>query len=702
VLCSVFVPTTFLTGITGQFYRQFALTIAASTAISAVNAMTMTPSRCVQIFGGTHGHGHKKEALPWWGIAALLGLLCVWLLQDYLAPLLGIHLAAGHEAADEFDPWPARALQAGLFVAGAAAGLLAARPIGYALNVFLAGFNRVFDAVSSAYGKAVGGVVRLSVIMLLLYGGLMGITGLGFRAVPGGFIPEQDKGYLVVSAQLPDGASLERTEIVARKIDQICKETPGVAHRLSVPGYSLLTSVNLSNAASMFVILDEFETRRGRPELSANAVMAKLRTRFATEIREAVVVAFGAPPVEGVGSTGGFKLQVQDRGSAGFEQLQGAVRNLSEKANQQPGLIGVFSTFTANQPQLFVDVDRTKAKAQKVALDDVFSTLQANLGSAYVNDFTRFGRNWQVTVQADATYRLRVEDVGRLKVRNADGHMVPLATLLTVKEVSGPAIVNHYNLFPSAEVMGNMAPGTSSGQAIALMDELARQELPPSMGSEWTELTLLQILASEDVVANLIFPLGVVFVFMVLAAKYESWILPMAIILIVPMCLFAAIGTVWALGMDNNIFTQIGMMVLVGLAAKNAILIVEFAKQREDAGEPRIQAIQEACRLRLRPILMTSFAFILGVLPLVRAQGAGAEMRIALGVAVFSGMIGVTLFGLVFTPVFYYSLMWVNDRLGWDKKPGVALPPIPTGLAPALPAEGPRQPPEEGIQARPQ
>ena len=427
-----------------------------------------------------------------------------------------------------------------------------------------------------------------------------------------------------------------------------------MAHTISVPGYSILLSTNLSNVGGLFVILKPFEERKGDAAVGARKITEQLRKRFRDEVREARVGVFGAPPVDGLGSTGGFKLQVQDRGGSGPAALEGAVQVLAEKGNaQRDRLTGLFSSFTANQPQIYLEVDRIKAKALQVDLGQVFSTLQAYLGSAYVNDFTRFNRNWQVTIQADARFRLQPEDIGRLEVRNAKGERVPLSALLTVHDVAGAAIVNHYNLYPSAEITGNTAPGTSSGQAITIMDALGKQELPGGMEAEWTELTLQQILAGEDLLTKLVFPLAVLFVFLTLAAQYESWSLPMAIILIVPMCLFAAIAGVWLTGLDNNIFTQIGLVVLIGLAAKNAILIVEFAKEREDSGLNRSEAAIEASRMRLRPILMTSFAFILGVVPLVLAKGAGAEMRYALGVAVFSGMLGVTLFGILFTPVFY-------------------------------------------------
>ena len=552
---------------------------------------------------------------------------------------------------------------------GGCLGWLLSRPVNFVLLQFFAGFNHVFDWLTRGYGRMVRGALRIVVIMLLVYGGLIGLTALGFRTVPVGFIPQQDKGYVVVNAQLPDGASLERSDTVVERLNRIAFADPGVAHTIGLPGYSILTSSNLSNTGGMFIILKPFEERAGKKELSAEAVMARLRRAF-YEIEDARIAVFGAPPVNGLGTTAGLKMQVQDRAGHGLEALQGAVANVIDKGNAQPGLVGLFSTFSTSQPQLYVDVDRVKAQKQGVDLDVVFDTLQAYLGSSYVNDITLYNRNWQVNVQADARFRLRPEDVGNLKVRNAAGAMVPLSTMIDIKDITGPAIVNHYNLYPSAEINANTAPGTSSGQGIALMEQLARSELPAGMSFEWTELTYQQVLAA-DVAQNIsngelppvmAFPLAVLFVLLVLAAQYESWSLPLAILLIVPMCLLAAIAGVWMAHMDNSIFTQIGLVVLIGLAAKNAILIVEFAKERESEGLARIEAAVDACKERLRPILMTSFAFILGVAPLVVAKGAGAEMRVALGIAVFSGMLGVTFFGLFFTPVFYLVIRWLTGR----------------------------------------
>jgi multidrug efflux pump len=658
VLCAVFVPTAFMAGISGQFYKQFALTIAASTIISAFNSLTLSPALAALMLKG-HGHGEhghaQQEALPRAGIAIIGGLVAYAFLLAPIGHFMGIEVG-GHgapaESAHEVSASTLWALRAGVFAAGAIVGWFAGIVVNYVLGAFFRGFNWIFDVAINVYGKIVAGLLRVSFVALLVYGGLMGLTFLGFRVVPVGFIPEQDKGYLVLNAQLPDGASLDRTDKVVREMSKVAREIPGVDHTIDLPGYSAVLGTNISNVGGMFVILKPFEERAGRPELSAPAIIAKLREKFAG-ITAARVGVFGAPPVEGLGTTGGFKLQVKDLSSAGLRSLQGAVENVADEANRDPRLAGVFSSFSVTQPQLFVQVDEEKAKAQGINLKDIDSTLQAYLGSFYVNDFFFQDRNWQVNLQAAPPYRMKIEDIGNLEVRNGKGDRVPLRTLINVRYDSGPAIVNHYNTKTSAEINGNTAPGVSSGQAIDIMDSLCDTALPSTMGYEWTELTLQQILASQDVLTKLAFPLAVVFVFLVLSAQYESWSLPLSIILIVPMCLLAAIAGVYIAKLQNDIFTQIGLVVLIGLAAKNAILIVEFAKQLQDQGKPRFEATVEACRLRLRPILMTSFAFILGVVPLVLATGAGAEMRHTLGVAVFSGMLGVTAFGIFFTPVFY-------------------------------------------------
>jgi multidrug efflux pump len=690
VLCAVFVPTAFMAGISGQFYKQFALTIAASTIISAFNSLTLSPALCALLLKA-HGHGEhghaKQEALPRLGILILGGLGAYLFLTAPLSSLAGLDTPAegGHGPSAPF--W----FRYAVFAGGAAAGWLLAGLVNRGLGAFFQGFNWAFDRTINGYAWVVGVLLKVSLIAMVVYGGLMALTYVGFSVVPKGFIPEQDKGYLVVNAQLPDGASLERTDHLVRQLSEIARKTPGVAHTIDLPGYSAVLATNISNVGGMFVILEPFEERAGDAKRKAGAVIAELRKEFG-KFEQMKASVFGAPPVDGLGTTGGFKLQVQDRRSAGLTALQGGVQYLAEKGNEDSRLVGLFSSFSVTQPQLQVKIDRERVKAQNVSLDEVHLALQAFLGSAYVNDFFYENRNWQVMIQADPQYRLQIADIGKLEVRNASGNRVPLRGLVDVSYTSGPALVNHYNLYPSAEINGNTAPGTSSGQAITIMDSLANEFLPSTMGYEWTELTLQQILAEKDLLTKLVFPLAVVFVFLVLSAQYESWSLPLAIILIVPMCLLAAITGLWLTSLANDIFTQIGLVVLIGLAAKNAILIVEFAKQLQDQGKGRHEATLEACRLRLRPILMTSFAFILGVVPLVLAKGAGAEMRVALGIAVFSGMIGVTLFGIFFTPIFYVLIRWFSER--------------PRGVVyrkAGVPADGPAGPPasEVGIKKVP-
>jgi multidrug efflux pump subunit AcrB len=661
VLCSVFLPAALLIGgITGQFYKQFALTIAASMVLSATNAMTMTPARAASVFGhrkpGAHGE-EEHEALPWWGVVALFGFLAAWLGSPYLAGPFGLAAAtesdAGAQAVGRL--W---ALRAGLFVPGAVVGYLLARPINRVLGTLFRGFNRVFDLITRGYGHIVGWCLRLRVLVLLVYVGLLGLTYYGFTHVPTGFIPQQDKGYLVVNIQLPDSASLERTVEVTRLVEKIARDTPGVGHTLSIPGQSVILNAVSSNFGSMFVVLKPFDERHGADEYADN-VAAKIRQRCYEDIEEARVSIFGAPPVDGLGMAGGFKLMVQDRGGGSLAVLQAQADNLAEEGNKQPGLVGLFNGFRANTPQLYVDIDRTKSKTLGVPLNAVFDSLQVYLGGYYVNDFNEFGRTWQVNLQADAPFRLDPDTVRQLKVRNSQGAMIPLGTVATVRDSSGPVMVTRYNLYPAAAVSGNSLPGVSSGTVIQTMDNLAEQVLPQSMKAEWTELTLLQILAGNTAIYA--FVGAIILVFLVLAFLYESWSQPLAVILVVPMCLLCALIGVALAHMDLNIFVQVGFVVLVGLAAKNAILVVEFARDKRKEGMALTEATLEASRTRLRPIVMTSFAFILGVFPLVIASGAGAEMRRTLGTAVFSGMIGVTGFGIFLTPVFYYTIMRVAD-----------------------------------------
>jgi multidrug efflux pump len=654
VLCSVFLPSALIGGISGQFYRQFALTIAASMIISAINAMTMTPSRAVLIFkGAEHGHGHEdtREALPWWGWAALLGWLGATLLERFV-------LGSSAHAEGESGP-KAWLVWLALWVPGVIVGYLIARPVNRLLSRFFKWFNRGFDFLTGVYGRVVGTSLRLSAIVLLIYGGLIGLTYFGMTHIPTGFIPAQDKGYLIVDVQLPDSASLERTVAALKRVEERALATKGVIHTIGIPGQSFVLNAVGSNLGSMFIILDEFDHRHGH-DLSGPEIAHNLQQQFYADILEAQVAVFGAPAVDGLGNAGGFKLMVEDLGDAPLDVLQGQSENLADKGTKLPGIAGLFSSFRANAPQLYIDIDRTKCKTMNVSLDDVFNTLQVYLGGYYVNDFNRFGRTWQVNLQADAAFRLKAEDVRQLKVRNADRDMLPLGTVATVEDVGGPTMITRYNMRTAAALNGAALPGVSSGTVIAKVGGLAKQELPPSMTSEWTELTYLQLLEGNAV--YIAFAGAVVLVYLVLAAQYENYTLPLAIILVVPMCLLASLVGVAIIKSDINIFVQVGFIVLVGLATKNAILIVVFAKASQDAGKSRFEATVEACRSRLRPIIMTSFAFILGVVPLMIAHGAGAEMRRALGTAVFSGMLGVTLFGIFLTPVFYYVIGWYVER----------------------------------------
>jgi len=678
VLSSVFLPSAFLGGITGQFFRQFALTISAAMIISAINAMTMTPARAASIFAsrkpGQHGN-QGKEALPWWSFALLGGLVTVWLLAPNVGAWLGLPVGAegGGQPGGLKETLVAWAAYFVLFVPGALAGGVLGwfiiRPVNWILGTFFRGFNWIFDWTTKAYGKTVGWSLRLSAIVLLLYVGVIGLTGFGFTRVPSGFIPSQDKGRLIVNIQLPDSASLERTTAVTAAIDKIVLETPGVIHTIGNPGRSFVLNTIGSNLGSMFVTLAPFHERQS-PELSADGIAAHLRQRFAREIPEARINVFGAPAVDGLGNAGGFKLMVEAVGDVNFTALQHQADNLAAKGNEQSGLVGLFDGFRSNTPQLYVDIDRTKVKTMKVPLNDVFNTLQVYMGGFYVNDFNRFGRTWQVNIQADAPFRSSAETVKQMKVRNADGEMVPLGAVANVREIGGPLSVTRYNMFPAATVTGASLPGVSTGDVLQKMEALANKELPRSMTYEWTELSYFQKQSSQiETFRDLqeypfsAFALGVILVFFVLAGLYESWSLPLAVILVVPMCLSSALAGVAMARTDVNIFVQVGFVVLVGLASKNAILIVEFARERQREGKSLFEAAVEAAQVRLRPIIMTSFAFILGVLPLVIASGAGAEMRRTLGTAVFAGMLGVTLFGIFLTPVFFYVIRWLSAAL---------------------------------------
>jgi multidrug efflux pump len=598
VLCAVFVPIAFISGLTGEFYRQFALTIAFSTIISAFNSLTLSPALSALLL---KGHGVPKDLL--------------------------------------------------------------ARGMEKVLGGFFGAFNRLFHRGSEGYGKGVGAVLHRRMGTLLVYGGLLAATVFLFRLVPPGFVPLQDKQYLVSFAQLPQGATLDRTEKVIRRMSEIALKDPAVEGAVAFPGLSINGFINSPSAGIVFETLKPFD-QRGAAD-SGTAVAQRLQAKFAG-INDAVIAIFPPPPVQGLGTIGGFKLEVEDRTDLGDAELAQVMQQIQMKAAKEPALQGVFSNFSIGVPQLFAHLDRTKALQLGVDVQNVFDTMQAYLGSVYVNDFNRFGRTYEVIAQADTPFRSRPEDIFQLKVRNTQGEMVPLGALIHVSGTTGPDTAMRYNGFRAADLNGGPAPGYSTGQAEAAITKILDETLPKGMRYEWTDLTYQQILAGNT--ALLVFPLCVLLVFLVLSAQYESLFLPLAIILIVPMCLFSAITGVWLTGGDNNIFTQIGLFVLIGLACKNAILIVEFARELEIQGEETVKAAIHAAGLRLRPILMTSFAFIMGVVPLVLSSGAGAEMRHAMGVAVFFGMLGVTFFGLFLTPVFYVLLRALEKRVTHTEK----------------------------------
>ena len=588
VLAAVFVPTAFMSGLTGQFYKQFALTITISTVISAINSLTLSPALSALLL---KPHGKAND----------------WLTR-LMDKVFGRFV---------FSP-----------------------------------FNRFFDRNSKRYTGAVGGLIRKSSIIMVLYAGLLGLTYFQFANTPTGYVPPQDKQYLVAFAQLPNAASLDRTEEVIREMSRIAMEHPGVEDAIAFPGLNINGFTNSPSSGVLFATLTDFD-KRTTPDLSGGAIAAQLNQNFGS-IKGAFVAIFPPPPVMGLGTIGGFRLQVEDRRNLGFEELERVTQEVIGKAWAHPALTDAFTSFTVAVPQLDVDVDREKAVSQGVNIDTLFTTMQGYLGSLYVNDFNLFGRTYQVNVQADAQYRQDIENITQFKVRNAQGEMIPLGSFLNIEHSAGPDRVMHYNGYVTAEINGAAAPGYSSDQAKAAIEEILAETLPLGMTYEWTEITYQQILAGNA--STFVFPLVVLLVFLVLAAQYESLRLPLAIILIVPMTLLSALIGVQVYGGDNNVFTQIGLIVLVGLATKNAILIVEFAKELQDKGMDALSAIKEASRLRLRPILMTSIAFIMGVLPMAVSTGAGSEMRQAMGVAVFSGMIGVTVFGLILTPVFYYLI----------------------------------------------
>ena len=588
VLCAVFVPSIFITGISGQFYRQFALTIAGATIISLIVSLTLSPAMCALLLK-PHQNGRHEY---WW-----------------------------------------------------------ARPI----HRFFDYFNRAFDRLGLGITWLASRTVRHAALMVAVYGIIIGIGLNAFRTTPTGFIPQVDRGYIIVVVQLPPGASLARTDAIQQRALDIAMQVPGVVHAANIVGFSGATFTNAPNAGALFLVLDDFEKRGRDPRQSAAAIQGQLFRKLSS-IQEAFIIPVLPPPVMGIGTAGGFRMMVEDRAGQGSEKLRAATESLVTRAAQTPGIAGTFSLFETSTPQVYLNIDRTKAQLLGINVQDVFNALQIYIGSSYVNDFNLFGRTFRVTAQARDEDRQGIRDVLKIRVRNSNGDTVPLGSFTTVDNISGPYRVPRYNLYPAAEIDGAAAPGYSQGQAIAIMNKLAAETLPEGFATEWTTLAFQQIRAGST--ATFAFLLAVVFVFLVLAAQFESLTLPLAVIMIVPMCLVAAIAGVILRGMDNNILTQVGFVVLIGLAAKNAILIVEFARQLEDSGHNRWQAAIDATRLRLRPILMTSLAFILGVTPLVWAIGAGAELRQALGTAVFAGMIGVTAFGLVFTPVFYVIARW--------------------------------------------
>jgi multidrug efflux pump subunit AcrB len=678
VLCAVFVPVCFLPGITGLFFRQFAVTIAVSTVISAINALTMTPSRAVVIFKAQEGHTHHvREALPWWIFGIFGGALTLWLWPmlpvrpaDVLhLPANWLELPTDAETLNEMEAWRYWTITAQHFLPGMLVGLVVGwfiiKPVNAVLGRLFRAFNRCFDWLTAGYAGVVGMLLKLSLIVMLLYVGLLGLTAWQFANAPVGFVPQQDKGYLILTVQLQDAASVERTERTLAKINRLIlkdrdnphPDIPGIDHTIAVSGQSVILDATAPNLGSMYFLLKEFQDRP-----SAVEIAEKLQKRCREEVHGALVSVYGGPPIDGLGTTGGFKLIIKDRTNRDPpDQLQAISGQIVQLGNNGTVLKDLVNSSRADTPWLYLEIDRDQCLALGVQLSDIFSSLQVYMGSYYVNNFNQFGRTWQVNVQADPNYRAHVHDLRRFQVRNAQGQMVPMASVLRMRGEGGPVSLMRYNMYSATAITGNAAPGVSSGQATEKMAELADRLMPrETMAREWTELAYLQEDAGN--LALFIFALAVSFVFLVLAAQYESWTMPLAVILVVPMCLLCSISGVTLAAGEVNIFTQIGFVVLVGLACKNAILIVEVAKVRHEEGVHRREAALEAARLRLRPILMTSFAFIFGVLPLILRSGAGAEMRQALGVAVFSGMLGVTFFGIFLAPVFFYTLRRFGER----------------------------------------
>ncbi|VTT96915.1 cation multidrug efflux pump : Transporter, hydrophobe/amphiphile efflux-1 (HAE1) family OS=Planctomyces limnophilus (strain ATCC 43296 / DSM 3776 / IFAM 1008 / 290) GN=Plim_2295 PE=4 SV=1: ACR_tran: ACR_tran [Gemmataceae bacterium] len=689
VLTAVFVPCVFISGIVGEFYRQFAVTIAVSTLLSAFNSLTLSPALCALLMKHTPP-GEASEPLPRIAFPLAGAGLAYWLLTEHLR---GVPALAG------LSPVAVPVIAA---LAGGLVGWVLRIVLNRTLGYLFRGFNTVFDGVTKGYLLIVAGALRLSLVVLIGYGGLLYLTYHVINTTPAGFIPPQDKGYLLVNVVLPDAASLGRTEEQMRLLEATARKTPGVKHTVTVSGQSVLLGTNAPNFGTLYVMLDDFPNRHAH-DLGADAIAAKLQGQLGAAVPGSEITVLGAPPVDGLGNAGGFKLIVEDPNATGAQALEDAGRQLVAAAGQEPELRDVFTGFRADTPWLTLNIDRDAAQTMGVSVSEIVNALQVYFGSLYVNDFNLFGRTWQVNVQGDERFRKQVADLKRLRVKSARVEaenraaaeraraadqpvpaprevMVPVAGFISVKEATGPVMLLRYNLYPSISINATPAPGVSSGQAITAM-ERAATGLPPTMKPEWTELALLQLQTRDTAVKA--FVLSVVLVFLVLAAQYESWGLPLAVILVVPMCLLSAAVGVRAAGLDINIFTQVGFVVLVGLACKNAILIVEFAKQRADTGADRYTAAMEASRLRFRPIVMTSFAFVFGVVPLVLAEGAGAEMRRALGTAVFAGMLGVTLFGIFLTPVFFVAVRRVTET--WTRFRGH---PVEAPSAPAATPAG--------------
>ncbi len=666
VLAAVFIPCIFITGIVGQFFRQFAVTIAISTLISTFNSLTLTPALCALLLEKEERGGRRQSPLPKLAYALLLGYVGYKVIQQFFPawtlPIFGWwdqRLTNLHITSET-----ARVVGTALTVAlpGVLAGYFVAPVLNWILSWLFYGFNIVFDFATRGYLRVVRALLVLSVLVLFIYGGLLYGTFHVMTTTPSGFIPQQDKGYLIVNLRMTDASSLTETQKSVTLLEAMARDIPGVNHTVAVSGLSALLGGSSSNVATIYVMLNEFQDRLGHGG-TADDIAAVLRERWLSEARDATITVLGAPPVDGLGAAGGFRIMIEDRAAndtQGFA-LQRVGDRTVEEGNAAVELQGLFSGFQADSPWIELTLDREKAESSGVRIRDIQEAMEKYFGSEYVNDFNRFGRTWQVIVQADAKFRDKLKTLGQVQVKNAKNDMVPLKVFLGDREAVGPMMVVRYNLHPVNPVTGNAKPGVSSGEAIAKMEEVTNKNLDPGMKAEWTELAQLQLDSGNT--ALWAFVLSVVLVFLVLAAQYESWALPLAVILVVPMCLLCAAIGVRIAGQDINVFTQIGFVVLVGLACKNAILIVEFARNRHAAGATRKQATLEACQLRLRPIIMTSVAFILGVVPLVFARGAGAEMRQTLGTAVFAGMIGVTAFGVFLTPVFFFVIQWASDKL---------------------------------------